>query len=89
VIVDRIKDDRAPFYRPPLPKHDSAGVHPDILALMKQCWTEEPFDRPSFWEIAKALRNVNKGKSVLSNFSTFNSKLSYSKLADDGLNISK
>ena len=65
VIVERIKNIRASFYRPPLPEEESAGVHPDILTLMKQCWAEEPAERPSFDEVAKALKIINKGKSVL------------------------
>jgi len=64
VIVERIKDDRAPFYRPQFSEQDSAGVQPEILTLMKQCWTEEPSDRPSFDEIAKTLKKINKGKLV-------------------------
>jgi len=64
VIVERIKDTRAPFYRPPLPEEESAGVHPDILTLMKQCWAEEPSERPSFVDVAKVLKIINKGKSV-------------------------
>jgi len=62
VVVERIKDTRAPFYRPPLPQQESEGVHPDILTLMKQCWDEEPSERPSFNDISRALKFVNKGK---------------------------
>jgi len=65
VIVERIKDTRAPFYRPELPQEESAGVHPDILTLMKQCWAEGPSERPSFVEVAKTLKTINKGKSAL------------------------
>lgn len=64
VIVERIKDTRTPFYRPTLPCEESAGLHPDILTLMKQCWAEEPSERPSFVEVAKTLKAINKGKSV-------------------------
>jgi len=64
VIVERIKDTRAPFYRPSVPHQESEGVNPDILTLMKQCWNEEPSDRPSFDEIAKIFKTINKGKSV-------------------------
>jgi len=64
VIVERIKDTCDPFYRPPLPQHESDGVHPGILTLMKQCWAEEPSERPSFKDIAKSLKTINKGKSV-------------------------
>jgi len=63
--VEKIKDDRAPFYRPPLPIQESAGMHSDILTVMKQCWAEEPSNRPSFGEIAKVLRTINRGKLVL------------------------
>jgi len=62
--VEKIKDTRTPFYRPELPKEESTSVHPDILTLMKQCWAEEPSERPSFVEVAKALKTINKGKSV-------------------------
>ena len=66
VIVERIKGTHAPFYRPPLSPKDCEGVHPGILTLMKQCWAEEPNDRPSFDEVAKSLKTVNKGKLVCS-----------------------
>ena len=65
MIVERIKDTRAPFYRPELPQEESAGVHPDMLTLMKQCWSEEPSERPSFGEVARILKTINRGKSVL------------------------
>ena len=64
-IVERIKDNSVPFYRPAVPKEESSNVHPDILTLMNQCWAEEPSERPSFHEVAKALTTINKGKSVL------------------------
>ena len=64
MIVDRIKDTRAPFYRPELPLEESAGVHPDMLTLMKQCWAEEPSERPSFGDVARILKTINSGKSV-------------------------
>jgi len=63
VIVEKVKDTRTPFYRPQLPQAESAGVHPGILTLMKQCWTEEAAERPSFDEIVKTLKIINKGRS--------------------------
>jgi len=72
VIVERIKDTSSPFYRPPLPQQESEGVHPGILTLMKQCWTEEPSERPSFVEVARSLKTINKGKSVFIVFPPFN-----------------
>jgi len=62
VIVEKIKDTRAPFYRPPLPQQESEGVHTGILTLMKQCWNEEPSERPSFNDIARKLKVVNDGR---------------------------
>jgi len=59
-------DNRTPFYRPPLPQQESEGVHPGILTLMKQCWAEEPTERPSFVYVAKAVKNVNNGRSYFS-----------------------
>jgi len=67
--MERIKDTHAPFYRPPLPQQESEGVHPGILTLMKQCWAEEPSERPSFDEVAKSLKLINKGKLVFRCFS--------------------
>jgi len=63
VIVERIK--HTPFYRPPLPPKDCEGVHPGILTLMKQCWAEEPSERPSFDEIARSFKIINNGKLAL------------------------
>jgi len=65
VIVERIKKTGSPFYRPTLPEEESEGVHPGILTLMKQCWAEEPAERPSFNEVAKTLKIINKGKLAL------------------------
>jgi len=62
VIVERIKDTSTPSYRPPLPLHETDSVDPGMLTLMKQCWAEEPAERPSFDEIARALKTINKGK---------------------------
>jgi len=65
VIVERIKDTRAPFYRPPLPSQESESVDPGILTLMKRCWDEEQSERPTFDEITKTLKSINNGKSAL------------------------
>jgi len=64
-IVERIKVTHASCYRPPIPQQESEGVHPGMLTLMKQCWAEEPFDRPSFNDVAKTLKVINKGRSLL------------------------
>ena len=64
VIVERIKDNDAPFYRPTLPPQECEGMHPVMLTLMKLCWAEEPSKRPSFDEVARSLKSINKGRSV-------------------------
>ena len=63
--MERIKNAHSPFYRPQLPEDESAGMHPDILTLMKQCWAEEPAERPTFVDVARILKIINEGKSVL------------------------
>jgi len=62
VIVEKIKETSTPFYRPTIPQQESEGVHPGILTLMKHCWAEEPAERPSFNDVAKTLKTINKGK---------------------------
>jgi len=65
VIVEKIKEASTPVYRPPIPQQESEGVHPAILTLMKHCWAEEPAERPSFNDVAKTLKTINKGKLAL------------------------
>jgi len=69
VIAKRVQDSSAPFYRPTISQQESAGLHPGILTLMKQCWAEEPNERPSFNDIAKSLKIINEGKLVTWNLS--------------------
>ena len=63
MLIQKIKDGQAPHCRPELKDVDS-DMHPGVSMLMKQCWAEELSQRLSFDEIAKALRTINKGKSV-------------------------
>jgi Protein tyrosine and serine/threonine kinase len=44
------------------PADKEAEAQADAVMLMKQCWAEQPADRPSFDDIAKALKRINKGK---------------------------
>jgi len=64
VIIDKVKDTRDPVYRPPLPVLESEGIQPGVETLMKQCWAEEPAERPSFDAVLKSLKVINKGKSA-------------------------
>jgi len=77
VIVERIKKTGSPFYRPTLPEEESEGVHPGILTLMKQCWAEEPAERPSFNEVAKTLKIINKGKLALTLYAFLRTVIRY------------
>jgi len=62
--IENIRDvNEPPFYRP-VPTTSDSSINPALIMLMKQCWTEEPTDRPSFEEVAKTLRVINKGKYV-------------------------
>lgn len=63
-IVEKIREAGAPFYRPALPEQQSEGVQPGVITLMNQCWAEDPAERPSFDDIIKSLKVINKGKSV-------------------------
>ena len=60
-IVERVCRNEAPFYRP-IPTQEDAEMNPELVALMKQCWAEQPSDRPSFDGVLKALKAINKGK---------------------------
>jgi len=68
VIVKKVMDTDTPFYRPPFLEQESANIHPDILTLMKECWAEEPLERPLFVEVTKTLKAINKGRSVCATF---------------------
>ena len=61
-VVEKIKGTHAPFYRPALPERESEDMQPGIVSLMRQCWDEEPSERPSFDEVIKSLKIINKGK---------------------------
>jgi len=63
VLLQKIKSGHAPYCRPESQNGECAD-NPDMLTLMKQCWAEDPSERPSFDDIAKTLRTFNKGKSV-------------------------
>jgi hypothetical protein len=61
VVYERIIDPEPPYYRPS-PDVEDKELDPTIIKLMKQCWAEQPCDRPSFEDIAKILKYINKGK---------------------------
>jgi len=65
VLIEKIKAGHTPYCRPKPQDGNESEIHPGVLTLMKQCWAEEPSERPSFDDIGKSLRTINKGKSVL------------------------
>jgi hypothetical protein len=40
-------------------------MDPVLVAMMTQCWAEQPSDRPSFEELTKQMRKLNDGKLVI------------------------
>ena len=53
-------------YRPEIPKSaDAAEINPSTVDLMKECWNEDPDQRPDFSKIISKLKAINKGKWVL------------------------
>lgn len=64
VIVDRVSAGTSPPLRPALPESDTEEVDGAMKALMKHCWTEQPNERPTFDEVSKMLRSINKGRLV-------------------------
>jgi hypothetical protein len=64
-IVDRVASGTTPPLRPALPQSETEEVDGAVKALMKQCWAEQANERPTFDEISKMLRSINKGRSVL------------------------
>ena len=62
-IVERVKNKEDVPYRPVVPYgHDPEEAPPEVLNLMEKCWDEEPAARPTFREIRKFLKSINKGR---------------------------
>ena len=63
-VVDRvIKVDGTP-YRPNIPKNDDTEMKDGVLKLMSDCLEEDPLGRPSFTDVKKKMRQINKGQYV-------------------------
>ena len=61
VIIEKVASGVPPFYRP-VPHVDNPEVHQALVIMMKQCWAEQPNDRPSFDDVVKMFKHVNNGK---------------------------
>lgn len=53
-----------PNYRPSVTPSENEPQMKELVDLMRHCWAEGPNERPPFVEIAKILRQINRGKSV-------------------------
>ncbi len=61
-IIERIVLKFDPPFRPEQPKLIETGAQVGVLSLMKQCWEEDPEERPDIANVVKKLKIINKGK---------------------------
>ena len=61
-VLNKVRAIQTPPFRPQIPEGDSTKNHLDVVTLMKDCWTEKPELRPTFDDVKKRLRQINKGK---------------------------
>jgi len=64
-IITRVSSESPPFYRPEPPSSFDLEANANAFILMKQCWAEQPMDRPTFDEIANIMKRFRNGKYVL------------------------
>jgi len=50
-----------PPYRPPIPANDTTN-DVQLIQLMRDCWDENPAQRPDFSTIRSRFHFINKGK---------------------------
>jgi hypothetical protein len=60
-IIERVSAESPPYYRP-VPNAENLEMPQALVTMMTQCWAELPTERPSFDEVLKIFRQVNKGK---------------------------
>ncbi|ESO97952.1 hypothetical protein LOTGIDRAFT_153062 [Lottia gigantea] len=60
-IVDKVKDDCAPYFRP---KVSESQAPKGYIELMKKCWSEIPDERPTYDGIAKQLKELQGDKNI-------------------------
>lgn len=61
-ILDKVRLGGIPPYRPDIGAEDCVEC-PELLSLVRSCWSESPYDRPSFGRIKLTLKKITKGKS--------------------------
>ena len=62
-IVAKVKEKSMIPFRPPITPAPN-DVHPGMLELMTECWSESPMHRPSFADVKRTIARLNKGKYV-------------------------
>ena len=60
-IVKKIKENNGKSFRPSLPTNSDK---PKIVDLMKACWDEIAFKRPTFRSIKKQLKEITRFVSL-------------------------
>ncbi|XP_070537439.1 atrial natriuretic peptide receptor 1-like [Ptychodera flava] len=63
-IIARVKGGEQPCFRPPISAADGPD---DIIDLTKQCWSENPDDRPDFVKIRDVVRTMNSKRGNSTN----------------------
>ncbi|CAD5124699.1 DgyrCDS12962 [Dimorphilus gyrociliatus] len=62
-LITRVKNGEKPPLRPTKPEDLKLDEDDDkYIELMKECWNENPHDRPNFEKITKSVRKINIGK---------------------------
>lgn len=59
-IVNRVRNGESIPFRPVLPEQTEAG--PELLTLIKKCWSEDLEERPTYMQIRSKLKKLSKGK---------------------------
>ncbi|CAK8676715.1 unnamed protein product [Clavelina lepadiformis] len=54
-------------FRPTLADDDDTVVKPELRKLVKQCWTEDPSERPTFVKIQRDIGTFQKEKNLFDN----------------------
>ena len=67
-IVDKVKAGGERPFRPLLPSTSLVEM-PELAPLLKQCWAEEPRERPPFDELTKILKRLDNGRGWANPFS--------------------
>ena len=65
-VIERVMNNEDPVYRPHVP--DVEDHHKKMMmVMMKECWKEDPKQRPSMVKVNRMLRAISGGKSVVRN----------------------